>query len=139
MKIVLVILLVASVWTGSKGYTSDEWKDFMRNLEAECQKETGVEYAKVLKAKEDESIDKSDKLLLKFVYCVSKTAGFVDDETNLNRDTMKMHLQNFGVSDDDLTKSFQVCSKKTETDIQIQVALFYECFHRYLPLKMKNN
>lgn len=114
------------------GLLTPEQKQKILTLHAECLKETGLDEAVALKAKQGEYVD--DPKLKQQIFCFNKKAGFQNEAGDLQNDHIKAKLMELINDDKKADELIQKCNVKKETPEETAFAVV-KCFHNFAPSK----
>nr|USH46142.1 odorant binding protein 12 [Apriona germarii] len=128
----LVISLVYLFVAVQAGLLSEEQKQKIMKVHAECLKETGVDEALTLKAQKGEYVD--DPKLKKQIFCFNKKVGFQNEAGDLQVDFIKAKIVEIIKDDKQADELIQQCNVKKENGEETGFAAV-KCFHNLAPTK----
>ncbi|XP_018565040.1 B1 protein-like [Anoplophora glabripennis] len=127
---VLSVVCLISVVQG--GLLTDEQKQKIMQIHAECLKETGVDEAITLQAQKGEYVD--DPKLKKQIFCFNKKAGFQNEAGELQIDKIKANLMEMIKDSEKADELIKQCNIKKENGEETAFAVT-KCFHNLAPNK----
>lgn len=111
--------------------------DLLRTLATDCQASSGANLEEIKKIK-FEDMDENDEKLAKFLYCMEINTTFIDEEGNIQFDTVFEYLRGMGMKDAEIDSANKICGKLEKTAPLPKLSvLYFKCYRKILPENTK--